>query len=181
MYPITQEDWDRYRETVLDHGLNMAILTICRRLLPQGFDVAETAPDTYEAIVTLFESGQRYVVYAGGSENTIYGDPEVNYHFRAWHDWCHWQGKYDFSLAGELGAYHLQCDHLVAIYGASDTTRRWQRILYADIIGQKLYFRQHGSFPTDQMTFVRQYLETANCPAAAVPQLGDRDMHTVLG
>ena len=74
MYPISQQDWGRYRDAALDHGLNAAILTICQRLLPGGFDIAENAPDTYEAIVALFESGKRYVVYAGGSENTIYGD-----------------------------------------------------------------------------------------------------------
>lgn len=170
MYPISQQDWDRYREAVLDHGLNMAILTICQRLLPRGFDVAETAPETYESIVALFESGQRYVVYAGGSENTIYGDAEVNYHFRAWHDWCHWRGGHDFSLAGELGAYNLQCAHLFTFYGQSEVTRRWQRILYADIIGQKLYFRQHGSFPVDQMAFVRQFLKKLDCPAAMALQ-----------
>lgn len=144
MYPIKQNDWNRYRDTVLDHGLNVAILHIAQRLLPQGFDVSDTAPDSYEALVACFESGARYVVYAGGSENTIYGDPKVNYHFRAWHDWCHWQGKHNFSFQGEYATYQMQCEHLAQLYGNDETTERWRRILFADVIGQKLYFhRKH--------------------------------------
>ena len=105
MYPIKQEHWDRYRNAVLDHRLNVAVLVITRRLLPGGFEISENAPETYYELVRHFESGQRYVVYSGGSEHTIFGDPEVNYHFRAWHDWCHWQGKHDFSFQGEYATY----------------------------------------------------------------------------
>lgn len=172
MYPISQQDWGRYRDAALDHGLNAAILTICQRLLPGGFDIAENAPDTYEAIVALFESGKRYVVYAGGSENTIYGDPEVNYHFRAWHDWCHWTGRFDFSLEGELGAYRMQCGHLVSVYGEDETVRHWQHILFADIIGQKLYHREHGTFPDDQLAFVLSVLKDRACDFEIISQAG---------
>lgn len=153
-----QHDWDRYRATVLDPGLNVAILHIAQRILPQGFDVSETAPDTYEALVARFESGMRYVVYAGGSDRSIYGDPEVNYHFRAWHDWCHWQGRHDFSLEGEFGAYRMQCGHLITLYGESEMVTRWHRILYAEVIGQKLHQRKYGCFPEDQLTFTKRFL-----------------------
>jgi len=158
MYPIKQEHWDRYRHAVLDHGLNVAVLVIARQLLPGGFDVSEDAPETYNALVRQFESGQRYIVYAGGSENTVFGDPEVNYHFRAWHDWCHWKGKHDFSFQGEHATYLMQCEHLVELYGNDETTERWRRILFADVIGQKLYFHRYRCFPENQMEFVKQYL-----------------------
>lgn len=159
MYPIRESDWTRYRHGPLDHGLNVAVLHIARKLLPAGFDVSGDAPDTYEAIVRQFESGKRYVVYAGGSENTIFGDPEVNYHFRAWHDWCHWKGSFDFSFQGEYGVFGMQCEHLMAVYGSGEKTEKWKRILFADIIGQKLYFQRHQRFPVDQMGFVLQFLE----------------------
>lgn len=100
MYPISQDDWNRYTTSVLDHGLNVAVLVIAGRLFPGSFDVSDDAPDTYEKLVALFESGRRFVVYEGGSENTIFGDPAVNHHFRAWHDWCHWKGRHDFSMGG---------------------------------------------------------------------------------
>jgi hypothetical protein len=158
MYPVSSATWDAYRNGILDHGFNAAVLHIAQRLFPGGFDVSEDAPDTYEGLVALFESGRRYRVFSGGSERTIYGDPEVNYHFRAWHDWCHWRGRCDFSLKGEYGAYQFQCTHVDALYGESDTTARWKRILYAEVIGQKIYEQRYGRFPKDQMAFARRFL-----------------------
>jgi hypothetical protein len=163
MYPIHNKDWQKYSETILDHGLNAALLTIAGRLFPGGFDVRDDAPDSYEKIVALFESGKRYVVFGGGSESTIFGDPHVNHSFRAWHDWCHWQGQFDFSLRGEFGAYKMQCCHLSRVYGDDEQTTRWKQILFADIIGQKLYFQRTGEFPIDQMAFVRDFLTDRLC------------------
>src|SRR5208337_2128711 len=142
----------------LDIHFNAAVLTICNRVLPGGFDVSDAAPETYEELVALLDAGGRMLVYSGGSERTIYGDPEVNFAFRAWHDWCHWRGRYDFSHEGERAACAMQGDHLVTLYGASPQTLRWRRILQAEIIGQRDYFDQHGAFPQDPRTFVAAYL-----------------------
>jgi hypothetical protein len=159
MYPISQNDWNRYTNSILDHGLNVAVLVIAGRLFPGSFDVSDDAPDTYDKLVALFESGRRFVVYKAGSANTIFGDPAVNHHFRAWHDWCHWKGRHDFSMRGELAVHEMQSAHLVTVYGDCETTRHWQHILFADGIGQKLHHQRHGSFPQNQMAFVRQFLE----------------------
>jgi len=85
-----------------------------------------TPPETYEELIALLDAGGRMLVYSGASERTIYGDPEVNYAFRAWHDWCHWRGRYDFSYEGERAACAMQGDHLIARYGDSSQTRRWR-------------------------------------------------------
>lgn len=158
MYPISISDWDRYTTQILDPTLNVAVMTIAQRLFPGGYDVGDDAPDTFEKVKALFQSGSRYVIYSGGCDSTIFGDPNVNYDFRAWHDWCHWQGGHDFSLRGEYETFKMQCGHLVAIYGDNETTRAWRRILFADIIGQKVYERRFGQFPDNQMQFVRDYL-----------------------
>jgi hypothetical protein len=142
----------------LDIQFNAAILTICSRVLPGGFDVSDEAPETYEELIAHLDAGGRMLVYSGGSERTIYGDPEVNFAFRAWHDWCHWRGRYDFSHEGERAACAMQGDHLIARYGDSPQTRRWQCILHAEIIGQREYFDRHGAFPEDQRAFVAAYL-----------------------
>ena len=41
------------------------------------------------------------VIWPGASERTIYGAPEVNWAFRAWHDSVHLARECDFSRAGE--------------------------------------------------------------------------------
>ncbi|PHP65403.1 hypothetical protein CSC94_18760 [Zhengella mangrovi] len=159
MDPTKQTDWTWYQTRILDHELNVAAMMIANRLFPAGFDVAEDAPDTYEKLKALFESGKRYVVYSGGSDRTIFGDPEVNFHFRAWHDWCHWKGAHEFTVRGEYDTFRMQHCHLVAIYGDNAMTKRWRRILFADIVGQKLHEKRTGQFPEDQFSFVKACLE----------------------
>ena len=142
----------------LDVELNAAILTIAARLFPCGYLISEDAPDTYDKLVVHLDCGKPLVVFAGGSEQTIYGDREVNYAFRAWHDWCHWRGGHPFNREGEQAVYAMQCQHLVQLYDYSLRTRRWFDILYAEIIGQQLYFEQHRQFPADQRAFVERFL-----------------------
>jgi hypothetical protein len=147
-------------DIALDIQFNAAVLTICTAVLPAGYDVAAVAPETYEELIAHLDAGRRMLVYSGGAERTIYGDPEVNYAFRAWHDWCHWRGRHDFSLEGERATCAMQGAHLVALYGESPQTVWWRRILHAEVIGQREYFDRHGVFPDDQRAFVESYLRT---------------------
>ena len=95
---------------------------------------------------------------SGGSARTIYADPAVNYAFRAWHDWCHWNGKHDLTDAGEVGACQMQCHQLYDAYGFNGQTLRWTNIIKAEVIGQAEYFDRHYRFPDDQRLFVTHYL-----------------------
>lgn len=144
---------------VPNRSLNAVVVAIARKLFPTGFDISDAAPNTYEELVALFESRNRYVVYAGGADTAIFGDREVNYHFRAWHDWCHWKGRHDFSLQGERATFRMQCQHIVLRFGDSARTRYWRRVLFADVVGQKLYWKRYREFPEDQVTFVRSILD----------------------
>ena len=150
--------------TPFNTKLNAAILHIASRVYPLGFDVQgvdtdAVAPSTYEELRAHLNSGKRMVVASEGSEATIYGDPEVNYAFRAWHDWTHWRGEHDFSLTGESSTMSNQLCLLIDLYGWSTETRKWARLLYADIVGQKNYFDLHGVFPADQRQFVTDFLD----------------------
>jgi hypothetical protein len=145
-------------EIALDIGFSAAVSTIADQLFPCGFAVAEDAPQTYEKLITRLDAGLGMAVYSGGSDRTIFGRPDVNYAFRAWHDWCHWRGHHDFSFKGERAACAMQAKHLVALFGDGRCTRQWQRILHAEIIGQREYFDRHGAFPEDQHAFVERYL-----------------------
>lgn len=146
------------RRQPLDIQFNVAVLHIASRLFPCGFEVSDDAPQTYEELKRLINMTGRMAVYAGASETTIYEDREVNFSFRAWHDWCHWRGAHDFSPEGERAVFDMQCTHLLDLFGGSEPTRRWQRILYAEIIGQQAYFDHHGVFPIDQRGFVESFL-----------------------
>ena len=55
----------------IDPLLNVAIVHIASRLLPNGFDVSDEAPDTYEKLKAHLCAGM--IVWSGGSEVTVYG------------------------------------------------------------------------------------------------------------
>jgi hypothetical protein len=142
----------------IDLSLNDAILHVTSRLLPDGFDVSSDAPDTYEKLKAHLSAGKRMVVWSGGSEATIYGHRNVNFAFRAWHDFCHWRGGYDFTLEGEIAACEMQCQHLYKFYSDGERVRGWCLLLRAEIVGQGLFFQRHKRFPEDQRSFVAAYL-----------------------
>lgn len=142
----------------LDPSLNAAILSITARLFPHGFGISVDAPQTYADLQSLLKSRRHLVVWSGGSERTIYAAPEVNYAFRAWHDWCHWRGRHRFDLQGESAVYEMQCRHLEALAPAQATMRRWRQILYAEVMAQNIYHDRYGTFPNDQRAFVEAFL-----------------------
>jgi hypothetical protein len=149
----------------LDRGLNVAVLQIASQLFPLGYDVSPHAPDTLKKLKThLSQPGARMIVYNGGADNTIFEDNEVNYAFRAWHDWCHWRGNYDFTPEGELKTCKKQVEQLKTLYGDGPTVERWADILWAEVVGQRRYYAIHGRFLDNQRAFTEAYL--ANPDAA---------------
>lgn len=147
------------RKTPLDRTLNAAVLHIAALKFPRGFDVSPSAPDTFEKLCALLDSGARMHVFDGGSDATIFGDASVNHAFRAWHDWHHYRHALPFTPEGEARACLYQVADLVAEYGDNATTRQWARILDAEINGQLAYCAARGAFPDNQDAFTRAYLD----------------------
>jgi hypothetical protein len=150
-----------------DRGFNAALLHIASRLFSEGFDASPDAPDTYETLKAHFDAGKRFVVSSLHSDMTIYGAPEINYAFRAWHDWCHWRGEHHFTLDGETGVCRMQQAQLRAFAGYSGQTESWCDLLYAEVVGQQEYFLRHADFPSNQSAFVRAYLNDRERAIAA--------------
>jgi hypothetical protein len=145
---------------------NVAVLHIAGRLWPRGYDVSDDAPADFPSMIARYETTGRHTVWAGASDRTIFGDPEVNYAFRAWHDWHHIQFRHDFSDAGERNVYEGQRADLRKVYGNGDTFRHLDRYLKAEVLGQLEYKKAWGAFPEDQRGFVRCYVEAG--PSRAI-------------
>jgi hypothetical protein len=109
--------------------------------------VADVAPGSYEELKRL-DSG--LVVFAGGSDLTIYGDRAVNWAFRAWHDKLHRELNAPFTLEGETRVALEQARILSGYHGA---------IVIAEVTEQARYFETHGHFPVDQIAFMKQVLK----------------------
>lgn len=107
---LRNTDWTSHSPAPLDPGLNTAIVAIASLLFPNGFDVADIAPDTYDKLKAHLDAGRRMLVWSGASDYTVFGCCEVNWAYRAWHDWCHWQGAHLFTLEGEEATANMQAD-----------------------------------------------------------------------
>lgn len=154
----------------VDVGFNVAVLHIADKLFPRGFDVRADMPfngvDDFAKLKQIIaDNDGRMVVWSGGSDATIFGDPEVNYAFRAWHDWCHLNGNYPFTVEGEAAAATTQAAHLIKLYGA-EKSRPWRALLKAEVVGQAEYYAEHGQFPANQVGFDLEYL-ARECPEIA--------------
>lgn len=142
----------------IDLRLNAAVMTIAGKLFPTGYDLDENPPTSLKDLQARLGATPRRV-WSGASDATIYGDEEVNYAFRAWHDYHYWRSGLDFAPHNEAIVAEMQCSDILKVYGDSDMTRRWCDIIRAEVIGQTAHYYVHGDYPRDQMSFVRAYLE----------------------
>ena len=138
-------------------AFNVAVNHIAGKLFPCGFDVGPDAPATLEALNAQFATG-RHKVDNRRSDNTIFACPETNWHFRAWHDWCHWKGQHAFTLEGESAVARMQIEHVRGLYGDGPTLDAFSQLILAEVVGQAAYYAASGEFPADQRAFVRAFL-----------------------
>jgi hypothetical protein len=103
-------------QPILDKQLNAAILHIVQHL-KINYQPSPDAPDTLEGITDMYECGGPIYVFDGGCDNTIYGDKEVNYAFRAWHDYHHWKLQAPLTREGEAKVVEAQITDLFALSG----------------------------------------------------------------
>lgn len=145
----------------LDLAFNAAVMTMANKTCPTGYDVSTgdmmPAPTNLYELNEYIADNKRILVNGANSERTIFGDPEHNWAFRAWHDWTHWILQAEFTLDGELAVAHRQCQDIARIFGHSERTDRWHRIIMAEVYGQALYKHLTGEFPRDQIAFDRTY------------------------
>lgn len=139
----------------VNSDFNAAVLHIANQLMPRGWNVADDAPSTPETIKASYDTG-RPTVWSGASDKTSFADPEVNYAFRAWHDWAHYRHNLPLTLEGEIAAAYVQASHLVSLYGQTPQTQGFVALLFAEAIGMARYNEIIGAFPVDQAAFVAQ-------------------------
>lgn len=139
-------------------AFNVATLHMANRVNPRGWKVGANAPDTLAKLKARAKRDGIITVSSLHSEQTIYGDPEVNYAARAWHDACHILADAEFDDAGEHAVCELQCAQLRMVYGDASSIL-FRRIVRAEVLGQLDYKSLNGYFPVDQRAFVRDQID----------------------
>lgn len=140
---------------------NDCVLKIVSHLMPKGFDVTEHEHlcNSYEKVAQHYRHTGRILVWTGASDNTIFGYPQHNHAFRAWHDYVHVTYGLPFNEDGERMATKIQQHHVMEFHtGTPCEAKFFCRILDAEINGQIEYFCKHGKFVEDQRAFVQNYL-----------------------
>ena len=136
--------------TGLSH-LNQAIVA-----LAPPFGARDDAPGNWKEL-TVTRNFITRPVWAGGSSLTIFQDARVNHAFRAWHDATHLKLDADFTRAGEARTCEAQ---IIALYTRYPSAPAWiADLLRVEILGQFDYAAEHGSFPDDQLTFTKRFLD----------------------
>jgi hypothetical protein len=104
------------------------------------------APSTFAEL--MGHGGGPLPVWEGESTGTIWGTPQANHAFRAWHDAHHIAGALPFSLEGEREAARRQCAQL-----ERRGLGRVAGLVWDDVAGQAAHYDAHGAFPLDQIAW----------------------------
>lgn len=118
-----------------DVQFNEAVRKLCGLYLPEGFDWAPDAPDTFEDLKAMWDTTGRMVVTDRfvAEDHPAFEDAYTYRAFRAWHDYIHLAHNCPFNLPGECRAADIQRRQLAAAYG-DDNARRWLSVLDDELI-----------------------------------------------
>jgi hypothetical protein len=108
--------------------------------------VQDIAPETYHEF-----RNNPLIVWSGASDHTIFNVTSHNHIHRAHHDSVHLRHRLDFSIEREIEATRIGIAELRLDGALAD-------LYYADNGGQTEHYRDHGCFPSDQISFVTKYL-----------------------
>lgn len=110
--------------------------------------------ETWEETKAMFQSAQTLnqpvYVRKSDSETSIYTSAAVNWAFRFWHDYLHYQHDLTFSFIDEVLVGQFQIDATVLEFGEGSLEAK---LMTADTLGQVLYYKMHEEFVDNQLTF----------------------------
>lgn len=108
---------------------------------------------TFEAHKKRYRETKKIHIWTGAGENTIFGSPEVNAKFRAWHDYIHIIYNLGYSITEESIVCDIQRDMLPKEWSFEN------RLIECEIKGQAYYFYKQNKFVKDQRHFTVIWLQ----------------------
>jgi len=145
--------------------LRDALIDVAARVDTPRYRVSDHAPGTVEDLIRSFGETRELVIWSGASERTIWGAPELNWHFRAWHDWCHIRSGLGFTAGQEIELARWQCGDA----GIQDVLAS---VVREEIEEQARFFLEHDHFlDGDQLAFARDAVARLEA-RRIVPRIG---------
>lgn len=143
---------------ILDSAFNALTVDMASRLqwIPVDYDPYPTLSDMRRD----YELTGRIKVSTLHSDNSIYGDPFINWCSRAWHDYTHLAVNAEFDAEGERLAASYQMLQIQELWASRKLSQEqsitFKRIIDAEVNGQVEYYLQHGTFPANGYEFTRE-------------------------
>lgn len=103
--------------------------------------VKDKAPSTYNEVLQCDAS----IIYAGASDRTIFGSPDINWLFRALHDRMHLDNQLYFTPDHEI--------ELGRVQASTFNGTVIQELIHVEIVEQVHYYKLYNEFPIDQLDF----------------------------
>lgn len=135
-------------------------IAMSRKHWPDGFDTTDN-PDLIRTLADLkhrVRHDGRLTVWSGACENSIYCDPRVNWHARAWHDAVHLLLNAEFDTAGETRVMRFQQQQVCRAVQRPIVRKRCCLLLECEIAGQLEHLERTGRFPENQREFAARWL-----------------------
>lgn len=110
----------------------------------------------YDYLYNYYIDSNRFIINPNNNDNNIFGDSKINILFRVWHDKIHFENNYKFDLKGELQCY---LKHIVELPKDFELEKK---LLFAEIVGQTLFFEENNRFPDNQREFTIKFLKDNN-------------------
>lgn len=143
---------------MLDEEFNQAVMAFSLVCWPEGYERTSEQYESFEAMREAFRTEGRIKINTNFSEQTIFENPEVNWDFRAWHDWCHLWLDAGFDREGETKAAELQKRMLDLSFPSHPKLEFWKTLIDIEVVGQLEYYLQNGAFVSNQIEFAHEQL-----------------------
>lgn len=156
---------DSHGAARLTEGLDLLAMVIRTNAdkLPFPWAVSENVPEHWTEVKDYIQRTGTIVVWSGGSEQTIYEDPKVNYQFRAWHDYFHFVLDQPFTTDGETVVAEAQVRVATAILKGAHARHRLiqlvSELIMCEITEQACGYFATGKFEDDQVAFTLKHLK----------------------
>lgn len=117
------------------------------------FDLND-AQATFEYFKEHWRLYKTIPMWNDGSECNIFGCPNINAMFRAWHDYMHVVTDNNFTLEGEIRTFNVQKRMI---------PKHWKLeklLMQAEIVGQGIWYTFSNKTIPNQRTFALDYIST---------------------
>lgn len=108
---------------------------------------------TFENHKKIYRETGKIYIWTGCSENTIFGSPEINHKFRAWHDYIHLNYFLGYSIIEESIVCDIQKDMLPVDWIFE------RKLIECEIRGQAHYFYLNNKFINNQRLFSSLWIQ----------------------